>query len=489
MTMHWYVRIQGQEHGPLLPSQLKKYADSGKITRDTEVRRKVDDRWVSAQRVRGLFPTDEESSDTSPLSDDDVLAILDASSSSDSSSHPNKCEQESHSPSCSESTSSGLGRRSLLEIAESMASGSEPDIPEIVVVENRQAQPKAGTESVLEAAKEGDLEVLKVLIHSNHALANVSDDKGRGPLFLAVAFGHYDVAEYLLSHGADVNAQTAAGYTPLYIATMGGMLGAAELIKHAGVEERVRHAGFGESSKAFLDNAIAEMKGCQTRPVSSAQMVNLLLTHGADVNLPEVAGRTPLHMAAGLGDPKVVQLLLTHGANTSICTRDWKTPLDFCSDIVLMDLLVSHGTQPGPKHLGKVATVASMMILQGGLECLFAGVYLTAIPFAVYTDPDAPPWITMLLVGTFTAMLGILRIVAGRQNRKWQGRKFGVLVLSIGFLSFITACCAPTGIALGIYGLTVYLNRDVVLVFDRVEKYGVIEYRWPLKTSLHSITQ
>ena len=47
---------------------------------------------------------------------------------------------------------------------------------------------------------------------------NVKDNQGLTPLHIAVANSHKDIAELLISKGADVNAKDKESYTPLHFA-------------------------------------------------------------------------------------------------------------------------------------------------------------------------------------------------------------------------------------------------------------------------------
>jgi hypothetical protein len=57
------------------------------------------------------------------------------------------------------------------------------------------------------------------------------------------------------------------------------------------------------------------------------EAVNLLLTHGANVNSHCGVSRTPLYMAVMNGHTEVAQLLLEHGANVNARAADGFTPL------------------------------------------------------------------------------------------------------------------------------------------------------------------
>ena len=55
--------------------------------------------------------------------------------------------------------------------------------------------------------------------------------------------------------------------------------------------------------------------------------MKLLFAHGADVNVRDNTGKTPLHYAALYNEKKRIQLLLTHGASVLIRDNNGKTPL------------------------------------------------------------------------------------------------------------------------------------------------------------------
>jgi ankyrin repeat protein len=60
---------------------------------------------------------------------------------------------------------------------------------------------------ILEATKHGDLKNIKELLHDHPDLVFSKDKNSLTSLHLAAANGHKDVAELLLAHNADVNAE------------------------------------------------------------------------------------------------------------------------------------------------------------------------------------------------------------------------------------------------------------------------------------------
>jgi uncharacterized protein len=138
----------------------------------------------------------------------------------------------------------------------------------------------AGRElNVHEAAALGRPERLQTLLDEDPARANAFGDDGFHPLGLACFFGHVDAARLLLERGADVNA----------------------LSRNEHIQTAAIHA-----------SAASEGKGELVR----YELVELVLEHGADPNLPQGGGFRAIDAARQNGDERVEQLLLEHGAMT-----------------------------------------------------------------------------------------------------------------------------------------------------------------------------
>jgi ankyrin repeat protein len=59
-----------------------------------------------------------------------------------------------------------------------------------------------------------------------------------------------------------------------------------------------------------------------------SNVVKLFLERGADPNIKNKYGATPLHKAAFSSRVDVVRLLLVHGADQTVKDEDGRTPLD-----------------------------------------------------------------------------------------------------------------------------------------------------------------
>ena len=142
--------------------------------------------------------------------------------------------------------------------------------------------------SVHEAAAMGVVSRLEALLAEDPSLVNAFASDGFQPLGLAAFFGRTEAAELLIARGAEVN-------TP--------------------------------SRNAQRVNALhAALAG------PAPELARSLLAAGADVNLAQQDGVTPLHEAAHNGRADLVQLLLDHGADPSARDGKGRTARDFATE-------------------------------------------------------------------------------------------------------------------------------------------------------------
>ena len=162
--------------------------------------------------------------------------------------------------------------------------------------------------------------VVSILIASG-ADVNAKSVIGQTPLHYATQFlrhtndrGVFKTAELLINNGADVEAQDEDGFAPLHHAARNGMSKTAELLISNGADVNVKYK---DGSTPLLYAAGEGM----------SKTAELLINNGADVNARGKRGSMPLHMAAVSQVSKVVELLINNGAEINAKTANGETPL------------------------------------------------------------------------------------------------------------------------------------------------------------------
>ncbi len=146
-----------------------------------------------------------------------------------------------------------------------------------------------------------DVTALKAVLEAGGDLGSIDLD---GELGNAAFFGHWKVCDFLIGHGADVNAVVPeTGETPL-------------------------HSALAKAGRPYFRH-----------------VVRLLLDHGAEVNARttpgietqafmrdvRTRGETPLHRAAAYADPATIELLLERGADREARDANGDSPLTWAS--------------------------------------------------------------------------------------------------------------------------------------------------------------
>lgn len=81
---------------------------------------------------------------------------------------------------------------------------------------------------LMEAASAGHVEIVKLLI-SHHADVNAQSSTGNTPLMYACAAGHLEVVKELLAAGANIEDHNENGHTPLMEAASAGHVAVARV--------------------------------------------------------------------------------------------------------------------------------------------------------------------------------------------------------------------------------------------------------------------
>jgi ankyrin repeat protein len=212
----------------------------------------------------------------------------------------------------------------------------------------KKATPRGRTALVLAALSDRSADIVKLLVASGADVKAV--DAFKVTALTAAAVGNdLDTIRVLVDAGLDVNATDFFGATPLMYSAGHGNLEAVRLFLAKGANVNVvSNDGSFQKVKAgtiALGNFTALHNAA---PYGSATLVNVLLDAGANVNVRDVRGMTPLMLAAatdhrGAG---VVQALIAKGADVNIKSVAGETALDWArktGSAATIDSLVKAG--------------------------------------------------------------------------------------------------------------------------------------------------
>ena len=152
-------------------------------------------------------------------------------------------------------------------------------------------------------------EVAKVLLKFG-ANVNTQDKHGDSPLHSALLYHNTDNIALLLEHNADLSLINAGGRMPIHVASE---VDALKLLIGKGADPNVQDL-VGNSP---LHYAVADKDKERAKFLVQLESIN--------VNLANEAGSTPLHLTSG--DSELANLLLEAGANPNLPDMNANTPL------------------------------------------------------------------------------------------------------------------------------------------------------------------
>lgn len=218
------------------------------------------------------------------------------------------------------------------------------------------------------------IEIVKLLV-ANGADINAKSDDGMTPLH---TLRDYESVEFLISRGADVNAANKEGITPLQLANrqpailmykngariydIDSAIKVCDIPKmqdflkknltirknHRKINEMFLREGYYYPSESSKIPLCGECYYTSTSPEISKEIMELLLSEGADIDAKSGSNKTLLHLAAEKGSVGLTEFLISKGANLNIKDNWGWTPLQWAlnrNNKVIADLLRKNGAK------------------------------------------------------------------------------------------------------------------------------------------------
>ena len=192
------------------------------------------------------------------------------------------------------------------------------------------------------------LEIAKYLINAE-AFLNTQDNSGNSALMIASEQGYDKLVALFLTHPMQVNSENKMGLSALHLATKNGHTKIVELlIQHrANINKPMPNGlppifeavakGYTAILSLFIDKGAdinSTVLTTQTSLLSIASALGktstaqLLLEKGADPNLANNLGITPIFLSIGKQNIEITKLLIAHKADLTIKTKQGITIQD-----------------------------------------------------------------------------------------------------------------------------------------------------------------
>lgn len=214
-----------------------------------------------------------------------------------------------------------------------------------------------------DAAKNGDIKVLGLFMEAN-AFVNLKDELRRTPVYYAAENGQDKAVQFLLLYGADINVRDEYMKSPLMAAIEAKSYSTAKILLDVNANVQISD----ENGRTPLHYAviyrqpeIAEAitnKFCDVdspdndgnTPLFYAfnkiPLIRVLLRAGADINGANIDGKTVLHQAVITNNLQSVKFLIENGANVNIKDQKGHTPIFYTVENTPMyNLLLESGAK------------------------------------------------------------------------------------------------------------------------------------------------
>ncbi len=171
----------------------------------------------------------------------------------------------------------------------------------------------ASAEPIVEAAKSGDLKIVKAVLAKDPSKLNATDESKYTALHWACMRAHWDVVEFLIAKGADLNVVGGDGGTQINWAVHHDNVEIIKLMVEKGAKLNIRN----QWGMTELHTAI--WRGC-------IHVVEYLLDHGSDPMIKTNEGWTAMHYAFRSGHDNVIEMLKKRGLSTDVKDNQGRFP-------------------------------------------------------------------------------------------------------------------------------------------------------------------
>jgi len=202
------------------------------------------------------------------------------------------------------------------------------------------------------AIQNRSIAMLQLLLDKGSADPNIIGKGGKTPLHVAASFWLTEIVEILIKYGADISRKTPSGELPLMSAL--GPSPSLEGVVVSGLGVRDHDEPPLGLLKMLIPAEPFDFRG-QTNPLHVAVERALtdaakLFLHSAYLNDQDHNGNTPLHLAAQSRYGNMVELLLSNGADRSIRNVFGWTPLHYALWIGELPVVAILYQRPVPRH-------------------------------------------------------------------------------------------------------------------------------------------